>query len=257
MDMPTDDLPMLRQLVDDQGAVVSDAISPMSEEERNMRWERMAKAREYLSSIVDARRAAPGEDIVSQMATVNGEDGELVFSNDEILTHLTELLFAGTDTTANLMGQMVIAFDKDPAQLEAVKADPSLWAPACEEGIRFRTPTHGIFRIVTKDVTLSDVTIPAGSLVWLGVSGANRDEARYGCPNHFDVQRTDAGEHLGFGKGRHKCLGAPLTRAEAPIGMAVLYERIPGLRVVAGQELDYERTLVAVLLKHLQVEWGA
>jgi len=255
--MPDDDLPLLRQLVDDQGAVVSDTIKPMSTEERLERWERIVTARDYLRGVTERRRAEPGEDLISLMVTATDQHGEHVLTPDEVVTHLTELLFAGTDTTANLMGAMVQMFERDPDQLERVKADPGLWPSAVEEGLRRRGGTNGIFRITTREVEVAGVTIPAGAVVWLGISSAGRDEAHFDNASAFDVCRADAADHLSFGKGRHFCMGAPLTRLEAPIGMAALYERIPDLRIAPGETYEYDPVMIAVILKHLNVEWGS
>jgi cytochrome P450 len=255
MGMPTDDLPLLKQLVDDQGAVVSDAIKPMSEEERLTRWQRIVNARDYLRSVVEHRREDPGDDLISLMVTSTDEAGEHVLTPDEVVTHMTELLFAGTDTTANLMGAMVQMFDRNPDQLDILKSEPELWPNAIEEGLRLRAPANGIFRITTRDVEVAGVTIPARSVVWLGISSAGWDEGKFETAKEFDVRRSDAGEHVSFGKGRHFCMGAPLTRVEAPIGLRTLYERIPDLRVLSGQSYEYDPVLVAVLLKGLRVEW--
>ena len=255
MGLPQDDLPRLRQLAEDQGAVVSDTIKPLEHDERLERWERIVQARGYLTAVVEARRQAPAEDLVSLMVTATDDDGRPRLTADEIVTHLTELIFAGTDTTANLMASVVRLLDGDPDTREELQADPSLWPAALEEGLRLRPGANGIFRITTRDVELRGVTIPRGSVVWLALGSGNQDEARFADPGAFDVHRADAGGHIGFGKGRHFCMGAPLTRVEAPIGMRVLYERLPALRVDPNQSYEYDPVLVVVTLKHLYVNW--
>jgi cytochrome P450 len=255
MGMPTDDLPRLRQLVDDHGAAVSDAVRPMSDEERRERWGRIAGVRDYLSRTAEQRRAQPGEDLVSAMATATAEDGTPTLTADDIVTHLTELLFAGTDTTANLMASVVRLLDRHPDQLAALRADPSLWPAAVEEGVRIRPPANGIFRITTTDVTVAGVTIPARSLVWVALASANHDPAKFDSPEVFDISRANLGDHASFGKGRHFCMGAPLARTEAPIGLRVLYERLPNLRVVADQSIEFDPNIIVVLLKRLLVTW--
>jgi cytochrome P450 len=253
MGLPTDDLPTLRQLADDQGAVVSDTIKPMEQEERLERWARIVAARDYLCDIAERRRADPGDDLISLMVSATDADGAPVLTSEQAVTHLTELVFAGTDTTANLMGAMVRLFSEHPDQLAAVRADPALWPAAVEEGLRVRSAANGIFRITTTDVEVSGVTIPAQSIVWLAIASAGHDEDVFADAERFDVHRADASKHISFGKGRHFCMGAPLTRVEAPIGLRVLYERLPDLQVVAGQDYVYDPVLVAVILKRLQV----
>jgi cytochrome P450 len=257
MGLPTDDLPLLRQLADDQGAVVSDVIKPMPDEERDQRWERIVKARAYLTAVAEQRRDQPGTDLVSTMMTAHDDDGRPVMTAEQTVTHLTELIFAGTDTTANLMAFLVRLLDQYPEQLAELKADAALWSAAVEEGLRVRSATNGLFRITKRDVEVAGVTIPMGSVVWLGVASAGLDERVFPDPERFDIHRANVGDHISFGKGRHFCIGSPLTRVEAPIGMRLLYERIPDLRVVADQTIEYDPVLVAVVTKRLMVEWTA
>lgn len=253
--LPTDDLPLLRQLAFDQGAVVSAAIRPMQAEEERECWTRIVTAREYLHGVAEQRRAEPADDLVSMMASAVDDEGKPALSPDQIVTHLTEMVFAGTDTTANLMATMVRVFDELPEQLELVKADPSLWAVAAEETLRLHAGAIGNFRITTRDVEVAGTTIPANSIVWAAVASANADPDQFEDAETFDLARKDLSSHLGFGKGRHFCMGAPLTRVEAPIGMRILYERIPKIDVDKDQVFEYDPILAAVVMKHLQVSW--
>lgn len=255
MGLPTDDLPRLRQLADDQGAVVSDQIKPMEHSERLERWERIVAARAYLAAIAEERRACPAGDLISTMGEATDEHGAPALTTDQIVTHLTELVFAGTDTTSNLMGALVRLLDAHPDVLAEVKAEPGLWPDAVEEALRIRSAAVGLFRITTRDVEVSGVTIPKGQIVWVGVTSAGHDENVFRAASRFDIHRSNAADHISFGKGRHFCLGAPLTRVEAPIAMRILYERLPDLAVVAEQNFEYDPVLVAVILKHLEVTW--
>jgi cytochrome P450 len=255
MGLPTDDLPRLRQLADDQGAAVSDVVKPMGDEERIERWTRIVGARAYLDAIARARVEEPGDDLVSLMVSAKDAEGRPVLSPSDAVTHLTELVFAGTDTTANLMALLVRLFDEHPGELAAVRADPELWPGAIEEGLRVRSAANGVFRITTEDVELSGVTIPARSLLWVAISSAGHDAEKFDDPARFNVRRANSGDHISFGKGRHFCMGAPLTRVEAPIGLRVLYDRLPNLRVVPDQTYAYDPVLAAVILTGLQVTW--
>jgi cytochrome P450 len=153
------------------------------------------------------------------------------------------------------MGQLVRILEDHPAALAELRQDPSLWSRAIEEGLRVRSAANGLFRIATRDVEVAGVTIPAGSVVWLSIASAGHDERVFEDPERFDLHRQNADDHIGFGKGRHFCMGAPLTRVEAPIGLRVLYERLPGLKVQPGQQLEYDPVLAAVILKGLRVTW--
>ncbi len=112
------------------------------------------------------------------------------------------------------------------------------------------------FRLATRDVELGGIAIPAGSVIGVMFACAGHDEQYFPAPRSFDIHRANAHTHLSFGKGRHVCMGAPLARVLARLGLQTLYERIPGLRVVPGQKLEYVPTYTAVTLKGLDVEWG-
>jgi cytochrome P450 len=87
------------------------------------------------------------------------------------------------------------------------------------------------------------------------VASAGLDENVFDDPERFDIHRPNITEHISFGKGRHFCVGSPLTRTEAPIGMRLLYERLGDLHVVPGQTIEYDPVLIAVIIKRLLVEW--
>ena len=102
---------------------------------------------------------------------------------------------------------------------------------------------------------IGGVTIPARSFVWLVYISAGHDEATFEDPRRYDIHRPNADKHMSFGRGRHMCMGAPLARLEARVGLEVLYERLPDLRVVSGQELVYEPVMTVLTLRNLAVRW--
>jgi cytochrome P450 len=255
--LPEDDVRRMRQLADDFPAIVQDGIDPMAADEREERWQRMAEVREDFARIVQERRRHPGDDIVSEMAAATDEDGGPLFSTQRLVTHMTEMIFGGTDTTANLMGFTVMLLDRHPEQAAAVRAQPELIPNAIEEVLRRRSPTIGIFKTTTRDVEVRGITIPAGSLVWLAIASAALDEHHFPDPERFDIHRPNAKDHVTFGKGRHFCIGAPLSRVEAKVGLETLFRRLPGLRLVPGQELEFQDILLTNVMRSLWVEWDA
>jgi cytochrome P450 len=255
MALPAGDIPRLQQLAEDLPRAFTDHMTPMPENERLERWERIASLRDYFGEIVAERRQSPGNDFVSLLIRAADPDGRPLLSDQRIITHMTEMVFAGTDTTANLIAHLVILFDQHPDQLELVRREPERMPGAVEEGLRVRGSVNGLFRRTTRGVEIAGQTIPANSQVYLAIASAGQDPARFPQPTEFDISRPDAGRHVSFGAGRHLCLGAPLARLEADIALSVLYERLPALRVVPGQSFDYDPILLSVMLKTLYVQW--
>lgn len=228
---------------------------PMDHSEKVERWTRMADVREYLAREVAMRISEPRDDLTTALVQTKDEDGEPALEPQRIVTHMIELVTAGTDTTAQLIAHMIQLFDEHPDQLELVQSDPGRWEHAVEEGLRRRGTNLGVFRRTTHAVEVAGTTIPADALVWSLVGAAGHDAAHFECPEDFDISRANAAEHLSFGKGRHFCLGAPLARLEARIALARLYERLPGLRMAPGQELCYKPVLKNFILERMEVEW--
>jgi cytochrome P450 len=255
LELPSEERERMRQLAEDTPSIIQDGIDPMPEKEREERWARMAAIRDYFTEIVETRRANPGDDMVSRLATAADEDGEPLLSTQRIVTHMTEMVFGGTDTTANLMGFTLMLLDRHPDQRRKVVDHPEAIPNALEEVLRRRSPTIGIFKTTTREVTVRDQTVPAGSLVWLAIASAALDEDKFDDPERFDVERANAKEHLTFGKGRHFCIGAPLSRVEAKVGLEALFERIPDIRVAPGQRIEFQDIMLTNVMKELWVEW--
>jgi cytochrome P450 len=179
-----------------------------------------------------------------------------VRNHEGLALDLTTFITAGTETTANLLCEIVKLLDESPEQREELRKDYSLLANAVDEGLRRRASAIANFRIAKRDVEIGGYTIPEGALIWGCLASANHDEERFPNPRKFDIHRENAGDHLGFSKGTHYCLGAPLARLEARIGLETLLERVPDIRV-PDQEIDYVPTLgLVVNMKALEVEWA-
>jgi cytochrome P450 len=179
-----------------------------------------------------------------------------VRDHEGLALDLTTFITAGTETTANLICETVKLLDESPEQREELRRDYTLLPNAVDEGLRRRASAIANFRIAKRDVEIGGYTIPAGAHIWGCLASANHDEERFPDPRNFDIHRGNAGDHLGFSKGTHFCLGAPLARLEARIGLETLLERMPDMRV-PEQELQYVPTLgLVVNLKGLEVEWA-
>jgi len=186
----------------------------------------------YLRELVDAKRQNPADDLVSVL--VAAEDDAL--TTQELLSSLFQLVVAGHDTTASLIGNGVVALSDHPGQLQALLADTGQLPAAIDELIRFTAPVpHATFRVTTEPVTLDGVEIPPHEQVLVCLGAANRDPARFPAPDVLDIGRGD-GPNLGFGHGIHYCLGAPLARLEARVAFEELLGRHPGLRLAVGRD---------------------
>jgi cytochrome P450 len=232
-----------------------DSQHRMPAEERAERWSRVVDAVDYFQAVIDDRRRQPGEDMISDMVHATGEDGQPALSDERIIVHAQEMISAGNDTTANLIGVTTMFLAADRSQLERVQRDPELVGQAVEEALRRHGSARGMFRWTTRDVTVSGVTIPANSNVYLAFQASGHDTAHFADPSRYDIDRPNAGEHLAFGRGRHFCLGAPLARLETTIAVQSLIERLPTVRVVPGQTLDYVPVITGAILARLDVEW--
>jgi len=196
---------------------------------------------EYLTPIIAERRASPGSDLISTLVTAEVE-GE-TFDDIEVKTHVTQLLNAGSETTGKALASMIAIVLGQRELFDEIREDRSKITAAISETLRYIPPSQMNSRQVTEDIELHGQHIPAGSLVVLMIGSANRDEARFDHADQFDPRRSDlehekvfnnTGEHFAFGGGRHFCLGAMLARSEIDVGMNLLLDRFPNMRVADG-----------------------
>ena len=206
---------------------------------------------EYVAPLVDERRARPGDDLLSTIATEE-IDGERL-ADDEVFGFLRLLFPAGVDTTWLTLGSVMVAALEHPEVHSRVLEDDEERYWAIEETLRWESTTGTEARLVTEDVVVSGVEIPAGELVRLAVPVANRDPDVFPDPDRWDIDRRPK-HHLAFGIGRHFCLGAFLARAELDVALEVLLRRLPGLRLAEQPRIS------GVVLRgprSLRVEWDA
>ncbi|RCG33240.1 cytochrome P450 [Sphaerisporangium album] len=205
---------------------------------------------DYLRGLVTRRRADPGDGLISELAADRG------LTIDEVSGVATLLLVAGHETTANMLALGTFTLLRNPAQLAALREDPSLAATAVEELLRYLTIVHlGPVRAAREDVEIEGHRIRAGDSVTLSLPAANRDPARFEEPDTLDITRHAAG-HLSFGHGIHQCLGQQLARMEMRVAYPALLRRFPGLRLAAPDERVPTRTHMAIYGVHtLPVAW--
>jgi len=260
--LPESDMPRFRQWTEDMFSLMSPAApgdeqtsKPMPHAEVIERYGRIADAYEYYGAIVAARREHPTDDLTSAMVHTRAGDGSPAMTPDRIVVHMLELTAAGNDTTANNIANMVGFLDRNPAQRAALRADPALLDGAIEEGLRLRAASPTMFRLTTREVELSGVTLPAGAVVCVNLGAANHDPAHFEDPAAFDIDRDNADEHFAFGRGRHFCLGAPLARLETRVALTTLYDRLGEIEVIPGQDQGYLPVVTLDSRLHMHVRW--
>ena len=176
----------------------------------------------YFSKVLEERRQAPGEDLISHLIR-NSEEGDCLKA-EEIIMLCVLLLIAGNETTTNLLANAALAFFARPELWRELRTTPSLVPAAVEEVLRFDSPVQGLFRATTSEVELHGKKLRAGVPVMVLFGAANRDPLHFPEPDTFHLDRNIT-DHLAFGAGIHLCLGAPLARLEAKIAGEVLLER--------------------------------
>jgi cytochrome P450 len=182
----------------------------------------------YIADRLAERRRAPGDDLLSALAAVD-VDGDSITAR-EIVELAQLLLFAGHETTVNLIGNAVLALLQAPDQLALLRQSPELTGPAVDEFLRFDSPAQNTLRIVIEDTELAGVPVKAGDEIMLILAAANRDAAVFADPHRLDVTR-DARRHVAFGSGIHHCLGATLARMEGEIALKSLLQRFAGIEL--------------------------
>ncbi|MDV7222885.1 cytochrome P450 family protein [Streptomyces prunicolor] len=206
----------------------------------------------YLKALIETKRAAPADDMLTDLVHARDADDQL--SSDELISMAFLLLVAGHETTVNLIGNGTLALLTHPGVREQLAADASLWPAAVEEFLRYDGPvTNATWRFTTEPVEVGDVVIPEGEFVTISLGAAGRDPARYPDPDRLDVTRSHSAS-VAFGHGIHHCLGAPLARLEGQIVISRLFARFPALRpAVDVAELRWRSSLMMRGLAELPV----
>jgi cytochrome P450 len=204
---------------------------------------------DYFMPIIDERRKHPGSDLLSALIAAE-EEGDRM-TRDEVIANLVLLLFAGHETTVNLIGNGVLALMRNRDQWNRLREDPSLARHGVEELLRYDSPVQLTSRNASGDIELDAKIIKAGQHVIFLLGSANRDPAVFADPDDLDITRSDV-RHLSFGGGIHFCVGAPLARLEGEIAFESLVKAFPEMHL-ASDELQRREMLVLHGLKELPV----
>jgi cytochrome P450 len=206
--------------------------------------------REYLRGLIAERRARPADDLISMLVEASHDQpGQM--NEQELHASVALLLTNGYYTTVNLITNGMLTLLRHPDALARLRRDPDMVIPIVEEVLRYEPPVQFRTRTTLTDINIAGVTIPKGATLVLLFASGNRDPARFPYPDLFDPDRTD-NDHLGFGRGIHYCVGAPLARMEAHIALNVLARRLVAARLVTDSP-PYRQAASFRGLQHLVV----
>ena len=217
--------------------------------------ENMLRYWRYCREFVALRQREPADDLTSELLAAHAAAPEDL-TYREVESVIYGLSFAGHEIVSNFIANSVIQLMSDrTANWEAVCRDPSLITNALEEVLRHDSPQTSWRRVALVDTTLAGIEIPAGTQIFLSLGAANHEAAEFPAPSHFDIERENARKHISFGHGIHFCLGARLARLEAQIALEVLTRRIPSLRLVPDQTLQFSPNITFRGPATLYVDW--
>ncbi len=179
---------------------------------------------DFLTEEVAVRRANPTDDLITHLAEAE-IDGDRLSEREIVLTTAT-FVMAGVESLSSFMSVFALNLHDYPDARRRLVADPALIAPAIEESLRFNTSAQRFKRVVMRDTSLHRQTLRAGDKIALAFGSGNRDERKFPDPDRFDVDRRPQG-HLGFGSGKHFCLGSQMARLVTEVAMRRFLERVP------------------------------
>ena len=252
LDMPTDRADEMR----DWSQLITLALEPTSTMEDLARTDAaFAELIPYLFTVIEDRRAHPGDDLLSALLAV--EDEGDVLRLDELISFVVLLYIAGHETTVNLIGNSVNALLKHPDQIALWKADASIGTRAIDELLRFDGPVQQTVRVPIVPVTYQTFNGPyviePGTVVTTVLGAGNHDPAMFNDPNTLHLDRANSNRHLAFAGGIHYCLGASLAKLEAEIAVGSIVARFPNMQAVG--DITWRDRLTIRGVDHLQLEF--
>lgn len=248
--VPKEDQPRFKEWANDYARFLGTLGD--SEELRDPANRAVIELSDYIRVVAAQRRVEPREDLIT--ALVQAEEQGDRLTHDELVATCFLLLFAGNETTTNLIGNGVLTLLRNPDALRQLREQPALIRTAVEEFLRWESPVQFTDRAVIEDLEIGGQQILAGQYVRTILGAANRDPAQFENPETLDLSRRP-NRHIGFAHGIHFCLGAPLARAEGQIAINTLVGRFPEL-APASDRVEWLRNHVFRGLKALPVTLG-
>lgn len=216
---------------------------------------------DFFVSYIEDRRRAPRNDVLTDLATAQFPDGSTPNVTD-VVRIATFMFGAGQETTARLLGASLRILGEDPETQGRLRSERRLIPAFIEEVLRYESPVKSDFRLARRATRVGGVDVPAGTTVTLLNGAANRDPRHFDHPGEFRLERSNAKEHLAFGRGIHSCPGGPLARAEGRIGLERILDRMGDIRISeehhgppGNRRYEFEPTYILRGLNALHLEF--
>lgn len=226
--------------------------TPMTQEELTVANENTLESQAYFEQLFERRRQQPQDDLLTALVTSEAEHGKL--SQEELTANVALLFAAGHETTANLLGNALLALYRHPEQLQLLRSNPDLMPAAAEEFLRYDSSVQLTGRTALEDVEFNGHHFAKGEQILTLLGAANRDPEQFEQPEKLNITRKDA-KYLSFGGGIHFCLGATLARLEVAEALTLLFQRLPDLQLQNIDQPDWKDTITLRGLKTLPATW--
>jgi cytochrome P450 len=198
----------------------------------------MLHLEDYFRRVVRDRRGRQGQDLISRLLSVE-QDGEGL-TEEEVVSNVILLFVAGHETTANMIGNALVALHRHPEQLRALKEQPALLPKAINECMRYDSSVQFVTRMALENTEAGGIALPKGAIVFMVLGAANRDPSRFTDADKLIIDRPESGNRLvSFGGGIHYCMGARLATMELHVALATLLARLPEMRLVNLDALQW------------------
>lgn len=245
--IPLDRMPEIKKWCYDMNALISSPLTPEAQVECA---QSMVAMQHFVAGLIEQRRNAPGDDLISNVITSD-------LTMPELVRILVGLIQAGHHTSSHFIGNALKHLLERPHLRQVLCNEPSLIPHALEEILRYEAPVPAMTRTTTQDVELAGIQLSKGTRIFLMYASANRDETKYSEAESLDIQRFQqtTPNHLAFGHGVHRCIGSNLALREARIALEILFKRLSNLRLHSHQQFTHIPTFLFRGFTELFVEW--
>jgi len=230
----------------------------LTEEEMIWSAEMEIEQQHYFQPIFEELRKNPNNTLLSDLVNHYIEEWGRCLTDNELHAHMTQDTFVGgSETTTNAISAGIMLLARNKHVWEKLKADPDKYLRNfCEEVVRLEGPVQGLTRMALRDTEIRGVPIPEGAVIMARFGAANRDPETFDCPHDIDLERKNAGSHLGFSSGTHHCLGAPLARRELYWAFKAFIDRVDDFWLAEGKnDLRHLPNYSLRILKELYIEF--